>query len=330
MTKSNSVHFTKENYDILKSSYEKWWDGTLKRPITPIVIYGNPSEKSSKCAGLEFSTAWDMSIPVTDFIENFDANLDSLRFYGDAYPHLNTMAFGAGAVAAFLGCTPIGTPYTVWFKSPDENIPIEQLHFEYDPENIYFRRVLNLYEAAMEKWDGNCVIGTTDLGGILDILASFRGSENLLFDLYDSPDEVIRCVYEIQTAWFKYHDAIIDMMKGTQGYTHWYSIYSDKPSYILQSDFSYMVSPDMFNKFIAPELASSSAKLKNAVYHLDGIGEIPHLDTILQIDSIKGIQWVPGDGEPSLKNWDELLLKILNSGKKLLSYTQNSDGACSS
>lgn len=88
-----------------------------------------------------------------------------------------------------------------------------------------------------------------------------------------------------------------------------------------------MISPGMFGQFVAPELASSAARMTNAVYHMDGIGEIPHLEQLLAIDDIKGIQWVPGDGEPSKKNWDALLEKILASGKKLLSWNQKPDGS---
>ncbi len=321
------IHFTHEDFDRLRDTYDKWWAGTLKRPVASIITHGHPTKKETGKPPLHPSTAWDTSIPVTDYLEHHEAYLDTLRFHGDAFPFFNTMGFGPGVVAAFMGCTPISSPSTVWFRSPDEDIPIEELHFEYNPENPHFRRVVNLYEAAMERWDGKCVIGMVDLGGVLDILASFRGTENLLYDLYDSPEEVKRCVKEIQTAWFRYHDAINDIMRGTEGYSHWFGLYSAKPSYILQSDFSYMLGSDMFEDFIGWELASSAERLSNALYHMDGIGQIVHLENLLKIDSIKAIQWVPGDGEPSQRNWDELLAKILASGKKLIYWNQNPDGS---
>ena len=83
----------------------------------------------------------------------------------------------------------------------------------------------------------------------------------------------------------------------------------------------------MFDTFVAPELASSAARITNAVYHMDGIGQIPHLDSLLAIDGIKGIQWVPGDGEPEKQNWDEILSRILASGKKLIHRAQKPDGS---
>ena len=167
----------------------------------------------------------------------------------------------------------------------------------------------------------------TDLGGVMDVLQSFRGAENLLMDLYDDPDEVLRCVREIQDMWFLYFDKLNAVMEGeAEGYSHWFNIYHEKPGYILQSDFSYMISPDMFKTFVAPEISSSADRLYNAVYHLDGIGEIPHLDTILSMEGIKGVQWVPGAGDPKRMNWDDLLRRILDAGKKVIRLSQKPDG----
>jgi 5-methyltetrahydrofolate--homocysteine methyltransferase len=236
--------------------------------------------------------------------------------------------FGAGTMAAYLGCTPLSTPRTVWFFPPKKDIPIEELHFEYDERNPYWRRVLNLYEAALERWGGRVVLGMVDIGGILDVLASFRGSENLLMDLYDSPEEVKRCVDELKELWFVYFDKINAMISPyVHGYSHWYGVFSEKPSYILQSDFSYMISPQMFDEFVAPELAWSAARLSNALYHMDGIGEIPHLSSLLAIKDIRGIQWQPGAGTPLEMDWTELLDRILDSGVKLLSCNRNEDGS---
>ncbi len=328
MNRTNSICFHQEDWQRLRETYRKWWAGELDRPIVPIITDGHESARgASEWPTLRFPTAWDFSIPVEGLVDACDAQLSRQRWHGEAFPFVNTNGFGPGVTAAFLGCTAVGKENTVWFQPPQENIPIEELHFEVDENNKYIRRAINFYEAAMEKWRGNVVIAMADLGGVMDVLASFRGSENLLMDLYDSPDEVVRCVNELQKMWFWYYDKINAVMAPeAMGYSHWFGMYCEEPGYILQSDFSYMIGPDMFDMFVAPELDSSAKRVKNAVYHLDGVGEIPHLDKLLAMDGVKGIQWVPGDGEPSLKNWDELLGRILASGKKLLSWAQKPDG----
>ncbi|MBO5220015.1 MAG: hypothetical protein J6C52_11320 [Clostridia bacterium] len=321
--------FPDERYDALRRTYRDWWADRLPRPIVPIVTYGHPSHRQpSPHPALAVSTAWDLSISPEQFVDAHDWQLSTRRFHGDAFPYFPLTSFGPGVLAAFLGCRPIGAPRTVWFEAPRKDIPIEELHFTFDETNPCFGRVLATLEAAMERWHGQVVIGMADLGGVMDVLASFRGTENLLMDLLDDPDEVLRCVGEIQTAWFAAYDRLnAAMAPEARGYSQWFRLYGEEPGYILQSDFSYMISPGMFGQFVAPELAASAARMTNAVYHMDGIGEIPHLEQLLAIDGIKGIQWVPGDGEPSMRNWDALLEKILASGKKLLSWNQKPDGS---
>ena len=323
-----SVHYTKEDYLRIRENYRRWWNDELNRPIVPIITTGHKSHrKESPYRPICFANAWDPNLKPEHLVDARDWELSQMRFHGDAFPSFAITPLGAGAMAAFLGCTPRSHEDTVWFMPPRENIPIEELHFEMDENNPYLRRVVNLYEAAMEKWRGSVVLNMVDLGGIMDVLASFRGSENLLMDLYDSPDEVLRCISELQDLWFKYFNMFSNIMGDeVMGYSDWYGNYEEKPTYILQSDFSYMIGPKMFDTFVAPELASSAARLHHAMYHLDGIGELPHLDSILAIDNIKGIQWVPGAGAPEKMDWTEVLGKILVAGKKLIAHASTPDG----
>lgn len=325
------IHFSRERFNELRETYRKWWAGELRRPIVPIFTYGHETDPSridnAKGPALIFPNAWDFSITPREFVETHDAVLSDRRWHGDAFPIFPTTAFGPGTMAAFLGCTPVGAPSTVWFMPPRENIPLEELHFEFDGDNRYYRRVVDTFEAAVEKWQGSVIIGMVDMGGILDVLSSFRGAENLLIDLIENPEEVLRCISELQEMWFLYYDKLNAILApSAQGYSQWFPLYGEKPGYILQSDFSYMISPAMFDTFVAPELSASADRLSNAVYHMDGIGQIPHLESLLAIDGIKGIQWVPGSGEPEKRCWDELLSKILASGKKLLSQARRPDG----
>lgn len=324
---NSNIVISREHYDNVRNDYDKWWKNELGRPIVPISFYGAESRRErSKYPFIDFMTAWDFSITPAQFIDAYDWYFSQMRYYTDSFPRISMTGFGPGAAATFMGCTPQPRPETVWFL-PDEILPIEELHFEFDPDNKYFRRVLEIYELGMAKWHGAVVIDQPDLGGVLDILASFRDAENLLCDMIDSPDEVVRCVNEIQALWLKYFDIFADvMMPEACGHSHWYGLYHPKPSYILQSDFSYMIGPDMFDVFVTPELKTTAEHMDNAVYHLDGIGEIAHLDSLLKIDAIKGIQWEPGDGEPRLMNWDHIFKKITDNGRKTLSYAEKPGG----
>jgi 5-methyltetrahydrofolate--homocysteine methyltransferase len=84
---------------------------------------------------------------------------------------------------------------------------------------------------------------------------------------------------------------------------------------MLQSDFSYMISPAMFERFVLPDLTALCDVIDDPFYHLDGKGELPHLDMLLSIEKLKGVQWIPGDGQPPPEQWPKVLKKIRDAGK---------------
>jgi 5-methyltetrahydrofolate--homocysteine methyltransferase len=84
---------------------------------------------------------------------------------------------------------------------------------------------------------------------------------------------------------------------------------------MLQSDFAYMISPRMFERFVMPDIAACCEVLDHAFYHLDGKGQIPHLDMLLSLERLRGIQWIPGDGQPPAESWLPVLRRIRDAGK---------------
>lgn len=89
---------------------------------------------------------------------------------------------------------------------------------------------------------------------------------------------------------------------------------------MIQSNFSYMISPEFFDMFVKEEVESTAAHMVNAFYHLDGIGQLAHLDSLLSLPYVQGIQWVPGEGAPYAMDWSEVYSKISRAGKKLQLY----------
>ena len=84
---------------------------------------------------------------------------------------------------------------------------------------------------------------------------------------------------------------------------------------MLQCDFSYMISPAMYRHFVLPDIVAVCEHLDHALYHLDGKAAIRHLDALLEVPRLHGIQWVPGDGAPACHEWLPLLKRIRDAGK---------------
>jgi hypothetical protein len=84
---------------------------------------------------------------------------------------------------------------------------------------------------------------------------------------------------------------------------------------VSSCDFSCIISPENFEEFIIPELIDEIDFLPASLYHLDGPDALRHLDRLLEIEKLGGIQWVYGAGQPSAMHWIPTLKKIQDAGK---------------
>ena len=307
-----NLHFTEEDWERIERDWAAWWAGELDRPMVILQTFDTFFFASRE----EYTRDFLLEKPVNEVLDYYQARLESIRFYGDAWPKW-WPNFGPGIVTGFLGgkVEPIPDQHTVWFEA-DEPVPMEDLHFAYDADNVWWQRVLTLTRAAVERWGDKVSVGHTDLGGILDIFSSFRTANQLLYDLYDFPDEVTRLTGEIRALWLRYYDELNAVIKKAgRGTSCWSPILSPRRTYMHQCDFCYMISPDMFERFVLPDLAACFEQLDHAFYHLDGKGQIPHVDMLLSLKNLAGIQWIPGAGQPGPSKWLPLLKRIRDGGK---------------
>lgn len=285
----------------------------------------DPGRPKPKAPVLSQANCHDFSWSAEELIDRIDYELSKITFLGDDYPHVSLTTFGPGIMAAMCGAVLDNSSGRCWFH-PRQELPIERVHMEYDPENPWLLRIKDICRAAVDRWQGQVLMQMPDLGGNMDILASFLTTEQLLFALYDHPEEVKRLIEEEHRLWFQYYEEISGILQPkSPGYTDWAGIFSDRPSYVLQCDFAYMISPEQFDEFVKPELEASCDQLGNTMYHLDGKGQLPHLGSLLTINKLGAVQWVPGDGNPPPHQWPEVLRKIAARGKKMQTWGNAND-----
>ncbi len=315
-----SIHFDPARWEEVKQNYSKWWSCELERPLIHMTVSGCESDRpKSELPHLNFFSHYDLSIPVDKIVDAVDYDLTTKRFLADSFP-TRWLNFGPGVMATFTGADLMNTTDSSWFR-PRSRFEIKDLKIKFDPTSVWYRRIADLAKCMMDRWQGQVQVGMTDLGGSLDVVSTFRPNEALLLDLYDYPDEVKRVLWETHECWFQSFEALNSILQPRNpGYTAWTAIFSQEPYYMLQCDFAYMISPQMFDEFVKPELAASCRRLKNAFYHLDGVGQLPHLDSLLSIPELKGVQWIPGAGKPDCSEWPEVYRKIRKAGKLIQIY----------
>lgn len=311
------IHFSKEQMKQVQQNHLRWWEGTLERPLVKVTIEDMYAVNGSGVPVLSQKNCMDLRWTPQQVIDALDDALSRQAYLGDAFPMVNFDAFGPGVLAAFCGARLDNSSGAVWFF-PEKELPINEIHPIYDPRNSVVQRIKDLYRAGLEKWQGQVIMGLPDLGGVMDVGAVLRGSENLLMDLYDEPEEVIRLAAEIQQAWYDAYSDLAALLAPQGGYTHWSGLFSKEPSYVIQCDFSYMISSPMFRQFVLDTLRTDTERLAHTIYHLDGIGELKHLDDILSLEKLNAVQWVFGDGQPPAEEWMDVYDRIAAAGKQMM------------
>ncbi len=311
------LHFTEADWERVERDTMAWWNGELDRPLVYLTAADPVQERLTAIKPYSYQSNFPFNLPADRVVDCYQPFLESTRYYGDAFPWF-WINFGPGIAAGFLGCdvNSVTDPSeTVWF-SPKMIQPIEEIQLKYDPYNIWLKRVKDITAAFVERFGSMLQVSHTDMGGNLDILASFRTTGDLLFDVTERPEEVERLVGDITKLWIQYYDELEGIIRPTcRGSSSWTPIWSSGRTYMLQCDFSYMISPKMFERYVVPDLTACCDHLDHGFYHLDGKGEVPHLPLLLEIERLRGIQWIPGDGQPSADQWLPLLKRIRDGGK---------------
>jgi hypothetical protein len=242
--------------------------------------------------------------------------LSCSSFKLDIPPVANTQ-LGPGSLAAILGSELEGGPDTIWIHQRAG----ESDEIALDENNRWWRLHLDLVRACRRLAQGRYYVGCPDLIEGLDTLAALRGTQPVLLDMIDRPEELERQLAAVNAIWFEVFDRIYDVIQedGEMAFCY-FSLWAPGRMAKLQSDISAMISPKNFRRFVQPYIREQCQKLDYSMYHLDGVAAIRHLDALLEIEELNAIQWTPGveqpqGGDPS---WYGLYKRIRAAGKAIM------------
>jgi 5-methyltetrahydrofolate--homocysteine methyltransferase len=307
----------KKNWPATKQRFEAWWNGDLSEtPLMSLVIRKEPS--------LPYPTGYDNSpqgsrLDAEGILARFRYQMGQSEYAADAYPNLSA-DLGPGSLALYLGSEPVFAEDTVWFKECAmdtwENFPLR-----YDGENRWWKAHFELLKTLREKAGDEFYINMPDLVENIDILAALRGNTPTLYDLIDEPELMKRKLEELDALYFQYFNPIYDMIKdegGGNSYTA-FQVWGPGKTAKLQCDYNAVMSPEQFAFYICPSLEAQCQALDYSLFHLDGPDTIKHLPALMEVKSLKALQWTSGVNQPdgSDKKWDIVYDQAQAAGKSL-------------
>jgi hypothetical protein len=304
----------KSNFEETKKHYTDWWNG---KGI--VLTMWEHLEKD----GLPYELVLPPSSPKDLNQLWFDAELRSEylhysmsrnSYMADILPVANTQ-LGPGSLAAVLGSELEGREDTIWIHQKPN----------FDGQIIFDEKGWKLHEdllkACKAKANGKYMVGCPDLVEGLDVLASLKGSDNILMDLILDPDGTLEMMKKVNEVYFDVFNRIYDIINedGEMAFCY-FSLWAPGKVSKLQCDLSIMISEDDYRTFCLPFLREQTEKIDYTLYHLDGVDAIRHLDAILELEKLNAIQWTPGYGQPQggSTQWYDLYKKILAGGKSVM------------
>lgn len=237
------------------------------------------------------------------------------HYLAEAFPVISTMY---GGLHAILGAEQKFSQETIWRKPFVKNL--RDLDIRLDHNSPVLKRMMEITKYSAEQGAGKCFVSyPTGMANSGDTLAIMRGYENFCIDVIEMPEKVKELETRILECWLDlyniFYDLIQPYMKGTS--LTWLPVWFRGKAALAACDFSAMISPKSFQDLFLPGIIKRITSAEKSIYHLDGPDALKHLDMILDIPELDGIQWVPGAGSGKMTQWIDILKKIQGRNKCL-------------
>ncbi|MFW5696411.1 MAG: hypothetical protein ACOCXR_01355 [Phototrophicaceae bacterium] len=251
-------------------------------------------------------------------VEEYAQSVAGKRFHGETFPVFDPN-LGPDVYAAFYGAELTFGEVTSW-SHPIVHDWDDLEKLQLNMENEYFKTLEHLMQAAIERCEGKFLVGYTDLHPSVDCAMAWRGTERLCLDLIEAPEQAHRLIDIANADFHQIFDHFDSILKAArQPSVCWIGLPSFGKFHVPSCDFSAMISSAHFAEFSLPALKKEIVPMTHIVYHVDGRGVARHLDHILSLPEINGIQWVQEMGnQRAIMQWVPLIKKIQAAGKGVI------------
>lgn len=293
----------------------KRWDAFYAGDIIdrPVVCVTAPREGFKGAKGSDYYER--VHGDMDDIIERAIVSAEATFYGGEAVPEFQ-LSFGPDEISVFTGAElrwskdSGNTNWSVPFVEDWE----QALPLRIQDENPLWQRMLEFYRRAADRLAGKMLLSSLDLHTNMDLLAAIRSPQRLCMDLIDQPEMIDRAMDDARGIFRDLWETISKVGRMDEfGYCH--KSYSMEGAATLQCDFSCMIRPEMFRRWVLPALEEEAQIVKHTVYHWDGPGALVHTDDLLASVGLHTMSYVPGAGRGGHIDHMDLLKRVQAGGK---------------
>jgi hypothetical protein len=286
----------KTNWEETRRRLTALWNG--EAPDRPCIAVMAPSGRAVPAPDAP-DQPWRRWLDPEWVPADVRARMENTLWGGEALPSYLLM----GGWVMCLGGTPRFERETIWFETGEVDFS-RPFSFRYgDPENGWVGAFEDLYRAVAAMAGGqDFMVGHPCMLPANDLLSMCMGTERFLIALMEHPqwmrEAIVTGAREQLRIQRRLQDSIRDEHDFWYGNAGWMPFWAPRPYASTQSDVSCMLSPEMFEEFIVPELDVYGEEFGAMWYHLDGGDARQHLPRLLSLPYMRVIQYVPRPSEP--------------------------------
>ena len=307
----------KPDYEQSKARMDAFWACALiDRPVVQFYL-SKPVDECVPLPASNHNTSAEWWLDAEYQAELALAQLQNQEFLGDsmpvAFPNLGPEVF-----SAFYGCPLVFGDYGTSWSEPillDWN-QADTLCLDW--ESPYLKKLHEMTDALLAIGQGKFITGMPDWHPGGDAVAALRNPQTLALDMIEHVAEVKQLLGKLEADYYQLYDCFYHKLRRAgQPISTWLPLVCDEKYYIPSNDFSIMISTAMFEDVFLPGLIRDCQFLDRSIYHLDGPGALRHLDSILAIPELDGLQYVPGAGNEGYHKWVGVYRKAQAAGKAI-------------
>jgi hypothetical protein len=280
-----------------------------RAPIGPLLAEAAYTPRFEDAPELEFHDVGQM-------LRRTRHTVATIAYFGEALPVFDHKWSVAQALA--WGCEPAYNAYAAWchplLLAPDSDASLYA-----DEDGKGWRWLVDTARQAAAGARRNFFVRPDWGNHTGDILATLMGNYALMMMVADDPSRLKKRTREVTQSLNALYRVMYGVITntGNEGTVNYVGCWSPERCICLDCDISCMLSIADFRELFLEPIVETMLEATHRVYHLDGPGALHHLPTLLDIQELHGIQWVPGAGKEPIAQWIPMLKTIQQAGKSL-------------
>jgi hypothetical protein len=296
-----------------------WWAGRKVDRVVASLVARRDGCEPHRPRGTLVERRTDSAIGLA----NFEDWLGRTYFGAEGFPAYQPK-IGPVQMAAFLGAELVFRDEAIW------QLPLgltwdEAHRITFDRGNKWWVKWRELRSAGCEQARGRFLVADGEgEAALADVMVNLFGHEQTLVAMVERP-EAVRELRDRMLVWVRemLDEAHRIVAPYQEGDIDWVHVWAPGTMKVFQCDACVMLSPQVFNDIFLEEIRQECAYVDHSFYHLDGSGEMRHLDALLSIEDLDGIQWTPEPTVPSNPaHFADVWRRVQDAGKKLMFFVR--------